>query len=136
MSNEGIGFAYLDPGQRFATSKEGKRILEELVKGNESFHPFGTQVGIFMLALAVGIITRDISDDKLTETIFVLSTYRNNDEFGVYPLVVKSMYPELDEKETGEMIEKFADAGLKTLYKEFTASGKIDFEKWIALSRK
>lgn len=111
-------------------------MFEELVRGNESFHPFETQVEVYMLALSVGIITREELDERFDQTIFVLETYTNYDEYGVYPLIVKSIYPQLEQAEIGKAIDKFAAGGLRVLYKEFKNTQKVDFEGLIKLSRK
>ncbi|HEV2139165.1 MAG TPA: hypothetical protein VGR53_10015 [Nitrososphaerales archaeon] len=131
-----VGFQYLPSNQRFHASDEGKNMLAELVHGSENFHPFETQVEVYMLALAVGISSHEEFEEKFEQTLFVLETYMNYDEYGVYPLIVKSIHPEFEPVDIGKAIDKFAAAGVRTLHKEFKNTGKIDFERLITLFRK
>jgi hypothetical protein len=135
MSSRGIGYRYLGVNQRFYTTAEGKKMLEELKEGKGDFKPFGQQIDVYIFALTIGIITRDLIEAKFDQMICVLETYRNHDPYGVFPLVVKSMYPGASESEVGQFMHRFAEAGLRTIHKEFKGTGKIDFERWIKISR-
>ena len=135
MSSQGVGFRYLSLNQRFYTSEEGKKMLEEIWKGKGDFKPFAQQIDVFIFALTIGILTRDLADAKFDQMICVLETYRNHDQHGIFPMVVKSMYPEADEGEVGHLMMQFAEGGLRTIHNEFKKSSKIDFEAWIKVSR-
>ena len=136
MMRRDIGMQYIPKDQRFHTSSEGQSMLKEIVKGTEQFHPFSKQVEVYMLALSVGIMNREMIPVKKEETLFVLETYSHYDEFGVYPLIIKPLYPNAEPEEIGDMIDKFAAAGLKALYREFKENGKIDFQALVSQSRK
>lgn len=136
MSSRGLGFRYLNLNQRFYTSASGKQMLEELKAGKGDFKPFKQQIDVFMFALTVGILTRDPVEAKFDQLIFVLETYMNHDRYGIFPLIVKSMYPNASEADVGRLMEQFAEGGLRTIHKEFKDRSKIDFEAWIKISRK
>jgi hypothetical protein len=135
LSSRGIGFRYVSPSQRIFTTAEGKKMLEELKEGKGDFKPFGQQIDVFVFSLAIGVITRDLAEAKFDQMISILDTYVNRDPYGIFPLVIKSMYPEAGEAEIGHLMMQFAEGGLRTIYNEFKKSGRIDFEAWIKVSR-
>lgn len=135
MSTTSPGLQYLSKTERFYTTKRGKAIYEELKLGSEKFHPFDTHAEIFMLGLSVGLLTQEkVDKDKFDELLFLTQTYVTHDELGVYPLIVKSMHPDLDESGVARMIERYAEAGLRLLYQEFKNTQKIDFQALLKLA--
>lgn len=130
-----VGLQYLDKAERFGTSKKGKKMYDELKAGKEKFHPFETQTQIFVLALALGLVTREKLDGKFDEKIIRWETYTTHDPFGVFPLIVKSLHPDLDQSGVARMMEKYAEAGLTMLHEEFKKNDSIDFAKIQRLSK-
>ncbi len=137
MSEIRPGLEYLTDTERFYSTAKGKEMYDTLKKGNEKFHPFETNAQIFMLGLSLGILTQDkIESDKFDELLFMMPTYTTHDQFGVYPLVIKSMYPDLDDSGIARMMERYAEAGLRSLFREFKNTQKIDFQALIDLMKK
>jgi len=137
VSNKG-GLAYLDEGARFYTTSEGRQMYRELKEGNEKFQPFETHSQIYVLALAIGILSNDKVDvkEKLDETLFVYPVYLNQDEYGVFPLMLKSMHPELDNAGIEDIMNRYAEAGLRYLYKKYKDNQTIDFQEVLKLRPK
>ena len=136
MSEIRPGLQYLSDTERFYTTAKGKEIYDKLKNGNDRIH-FETNAQIFMLALSLGIMMQGkVESEKFDELLFMMPTYVNHDQFGVYPLVIKSMYPDLDEGGTARMMERYAEAGLRTLHDEFKNTQNIDFQGLIDLVKK
>ena len=130
-----VGLRYLDKAERFGTTKKGRKIYDELKAGKEKFHPFETQTQIFVLALALGLVTKETVDGKFDEKIIRWETYTTHDPYGVFPLIVKSIHPNLDQSGVARMMEKYAEAGLTILHEEFEKHDSIDFAKIQKLTR-
>lgn len=135
MSSPNSGLKYLSKDDRLATTKKGKMMYDELKQGRGEFHPFQTQTQLFILCMAVGIIKEEkIEDEKFDEDIIRWETYSNHDPFGIFPLLVKTKYPDLDNNGVARIMERYAEAGLRILYEEFKNTGSIDFQRLIDTS--
>ncbi len=135
MSLISPGLQYVNSSDRFYASKKGLEMYKTLRDGDERFHPFTTFIEIFLLGLAIGIVshTRVEEEGRFDELLFVMETYINRDRFGVFPLIVKSMHPELDKSQVARMMERYAEGGVRIVHDEFKRSGKVDFQAMLKL---
>ncbi len=130
------GLQYLNSTDRFYASKKGLEMYQTLRKGDDKFHPFTSFVEIFVLGLAMGILSQRDEEQKFDELLFVMETYTRHDEFGVFPLILKSMHPELDKSDLVKMMQRYAESGVKMLYDEYRRTQKIDFQAILKLRPK
>lgn len=128
------GLNYLDETGRFSTTKKGREMYHVLKAGNDKFQPFETQSQIYVLALSVGILSNEkVENERFDENLFVYQAYLNQDPLGVFPLIIKSMFPELDKNGVIQMMDRYAEGGLRILYNKYMAYKKIDFQELMKL---
>lgn len=107
-----------------------KDLYDEIMENRGDLFP--KQIVLFQIAAAVGIEEDDRRElNGQTDTIIKTSADAF-DPNGVLKSLMTERYPEADEKERLEELEKFAEGGIKRIHDEVKKTGTFDIDTYVS----